>query len=96
MSRYPLQGVFTFSVVSYKPVTYMEYEYPWWGEVIGICMALSVMLVIPIYAIYIFIATPGSFRHVSRHDDIEMLSTLLAICEGNPPVTGGFHSQMGQ
>ena len=22
--------------------------------------------------------------------DIEMLSTLLALCEGNPPVTGGF------
>ena len=24
---------------------------------------------------------------------MEMLSTLLALCEGNPPVTGGFPSQ---
>ena len=28
-----------------------------------------------------------------RHD-IEIHSTLLALCEGNPPVTGGFPSQM--
>ena len=26
---------------------------------------------------------------------METLSWLLALCEGNPPVTGGFHSQMG-
>ena len=27
------------------------------------------------------------------HDDMETLSALLALCEGNPPVTGGFPSQ---
>ena len=28
------------------------------------------------------------------HGDImKMLATLLALCEGNPPVAGGFHSQ---
>ena len=27
------------------------------------------------------------------HHDMEMLSTLLALCEGNPPVIGGFPSQ---
>ena len=28
-----------------------------------------------------------------RRHDMEMLSALLALCEGNPPVTGGFPSQ---
>ena len=27
------------------------------------------------------------------HHDTETLSTLLALCEGNPPMTGGFPSQ---
>ena len=27
------------------------------------------------------------------HHDMVMLSSLLALCEGNPPVTGGFPSQ---
>ena len=27
------------------------------------------------------------------HDDVETFSALLAFCEGNPPVTGGFPSQ---
>ena len=27
------------------------------------------------------------------HHDMETLSLLLALCEGNPPVTGGFPSQ---
>ena len=26
-------------------------------------------------------------------NDMGMLSAFLALCEGNPPVTGGFHSQ---
>ena len=30
-----------------------------------------------------------------RHD-LETLVALLALCEGNPPVTGGFPSQSGQ
>ena len=30
-----------------------------------------------------------------RHH-METLSALLALCEGNAPVTGGFHSQKGQ
>ena len=27
------------------------------------------------------------------HHDMDTLSTLLALCDGNPPVTGGFPSQ---
>ena len=35
------------------------------------------------------IVCPPWWRH-----PMETFSALLALCEGNPPVTGGFHSQM--
>ncbi|CAG2108127.1 unnamed protein product [Medioppia subpectinata] len=54
-------GVFIFSLVQYKPLKYMDYEYPWWGQMIGWFLALSSMLCIPVYAIYIYFNTPGDF-----------------------------------
>lgn len=58
------QGVFIFSLVKYKRITYMDYEYPWWGDLIGWFMALSSILVMPGYAIYLFLVTPGTFQEV--------------------------------
>jgi len=53
-----------YSVVKYEPLVYMNYRYPAWGEGIGLMMALSSIIVIPIYAIYLFIVTPGNVRQV--------------------------------
>ena len=58
--------MFIFSVAQYQPLTYMDYRYPQWGEAIGWMMALSSILVIPGYAIYIFAVTPGTLRQVCR------------------------------
>ena len=60
-----VQGVFVFSVVKYEPLVYMNYRYPAWGEGIGWLMALSSIVVIPAYAVYLFIVTPGNLRQVS-------------------------------
>jgi solute carrier family 6 GABA transporter-like protein 1 len=54
-------GVFIFSLVQYQPLTYMNYEYPWWGQLIGWFLALSSMLCIPGYAIYKYLNTTGDF-----------------------------------
>ena len=59
-----VQGVFVFSVVQYEPLVYMNYRYPAWGEGIGWMMALSSIIVIPGYAIYLLIVTPGNMRQV--------------------------------
>ncbi|KAG1660071.1 Sodium- and chloride-dependent GABA transporter 1 [Nymphon striatum] len=56
-------GVFLYALVQYKTLKYVDYTYPWWGELIGWLMALSSMLVPPIYAIFKFAFTPGTFRH---------------------------------
>jgi len=55
-------GIFIFYVVQYEPLVYMNYRYPWWGEVIGWCMTMSSVLVIPGYAIFIFFKTKGTWR----------------------------------
>lgn len=58
------QGVFIFYIVKSEPVKYLKYEYPPWAHGIGGLMALSSVGLIPIYMIYLFIVTPGSFREV--------------------------------
>lgn len=60
-----VQGIFLFSLVNYKPVTYNKtYEYPSWAVFIGWCMALSSMLCIPVYFVYQLLVTPGNLRQV--------------------------------
>ncbi|KAF7490813.1 Sodium- and chloride-dependent GABA transporter 1 [Sarcoptes scabiei] len=54
--------VFCFSLYQYKPLKYMNYEYPWWGQAIGWFLALSSMVCIPGYAVYLYCVTPGTFN----------------------------------
>uniref|UniRef100_H2ZHH4 Transporter n=1 Tax=Ciona savignyi TaxID=51511 RepID=H2ZHH4_CIOSA len=55
------EGIFIFVLISHKPLTYNRtYEYPWWGLLIGWCLALSSMLCIPVVAAYQLITAPGS------------------------------------
>jgi solute carrier family 6 GABA transporter-like protein 1 len=57
-------SVAAYSLIKYEPFKYKSYVYPWWGELIGWLMALSSMGVIPIYAVYKIIITPGTLREV--------------------------------
>lgn len=59
------QGIFFFHLMNYKPLTYNNvYVYPWWGEVIGWCLALSSMLCIPVSVLYKLFRAKGSFKQV--------------------------------
>uniref|UniRef100_A0A671QKY2 Transporter n=1 Tax=Sinocyclocheilus anshuiensis TaxID=1608454 RepID=A0A671QKY2_9TELE len=58
-------GIFLFHLLNYKPLTYNNvYVYPWWGEVIGWCLALSSMLCIPVSLLYKLAGAKGTFREV--------------------------------
>uniref|UniRef100_A0A665TX68 Transporter n=1 Tax=Echeneis naucrates TaxID=173247 RepID=A0A665TX68_ECHNA len=61
-------GIFLFHLVNYKPLTYNNvYVYPWWGEVIGWCLALSSMLCIPVSLLYKLFRAKGTFKERWTH-----------------------------
>uniref|UniRef100_A0A8C5G9V9 Sodium- and chloride-dependent creatine transporter 1-like n=1 Tax=Gouania willdenowi TaxID=441366 RepID=A0A8C5G9V9_GOUWI len=61
-------GIFVFHLVNYKPLTYnTDYVYPWWGEAVGWCLALSSMLCIPVSIVYFLFRARGTFRERWDH-----------------------------
>uniref|UniRef100_A0A8C5WII2 Solute carrier family 6 member 2 n=1 Tax=Leptobrachium leishanense TaxID=445787 RepID=A0A8C5WII2_9ANUR len=50
------------SITTYKPLTYDEYKFPSWANQTGWAVALSSMLLVPIYTIYKFLTVQGSFK----------------------------------
>lgn len=66
-------GVFIFNIVQWTPIKYLDYEFPWWAHCFGWFTALSSMLCIPGYAIWLWQKTPGDaidkLRLIVRIDD---------------------------
>lgn len=71
-------GVFLFNMIQWTPIKYLSYEYPLWSHCFGWFTALSSMLVIPGYMIWLWCKTPGDFKTKMRllvriDDDIATL-----------------------
>ncbi|CAH4036668.1 sodium- and chloride-dependent GABA transporter 1 [Pieris brassicae] len=69
-------SVFIFNLVQWTPIKYMTYEYPWWSHAFGWFTALSSMLCIPGYMIYLWRVTPGT--------PMEKFHTIVRIPEDVP------------
>ncbi|CAH0697627.1 unnamed protein product [Spodoptera exigua] len=75
-------SVFIFNLVQWKPIKYMNYEYPWWSHAFGWFTALSSMLCIPGYMVYLWRVTPGTWQEkfnkiVRIPEDVPSLRTKM-------------------
>ncbi|XP_077996327.1 sodium-dependent serotonin transporter-like [Glandiceps talaboti] len=50
------------TIITWRPLEFQGYIYPTWSIGIGWLMALSSIILIPIYAVYRIIITPGTFK----------------------------------
>jgi len=67
-------------MVKFEPLVYNKtYVYPAWGTAIGFILAASSMILIPLYAVYRLIITPGTVSEVSRLLDV-FLSEHCVLC----------------
>uniref|UniRef100_A0A1B6MBJ9 Transporter n=1 Tax=Graphocephala atropunctata TaxID=36148 RepID=A0A1B6MBJ9_9HEMI len=56
-----LMFIIVFGLLGYEPLTYDNYVYPQWANVIGWMIACSSVLMIPLVAVIQIIITPGTF-----------------------------------
>jgi len=73
-------GVFCFKLFTWKNVVYQGYHYPWWAHAVGYFMAGSSMICIPVYAIWLWYTTQGTWRE--KMDTI--VSPTLDLAEIRP------------
>lgn len=53
------------SFATFNPPNYGSYMFPQWANLVGWCLAMSSMTMVPLYAIYKFCTLPGRFCDVS-------------------------------
>ncbi|XP_051577523.1 sodium-dependent dopamine transporter-like [Myxocyprinus asiaticus] len=49
------------SFATFNPPKYGSYYFPTWANMVGWCLSISSMIMVPLYAIYKFCSLPGSF-----------------------------------
>jgi solute carrier family 6 GABA transporter-like protein 1 len=69
--------VFVFSLVQYERPKYLNYTFPLWGELLGWALALSSMLAIPVYMLWLIVRSitrpTEDQRHLSFKEKIKPL-----------------------
>uniref|UniRef100_A0AAG5DWK7 Uncharacterized protein n=1 Tax=Anopheles atroparvus TaxID=41427 RepID=A0AAG5DWK7_ANOAO len=82
------RGVFFFNIVQWTPIKYLGYSYPLWAHAFGWFTALSSMLCIPGYMIWLWRNTPGDrankIRLIVRIEDSvsQLRERMRADAEG--------------
>ncbi|UXI17102.1 brefeldin A-inhibited guanine nucleotide-exchange protein 1 [Sarcoptes scabiei] len=62
MAPFFIMFIIIYGLISYEPLSYYDYEYPIWINYLGLAVASSSVLCIPITAIWLLFKTPGTFK----------------------------------
>uniref|UniRef100_A0A8C4FGU8 Transporter n=1 Tax=Dicentrarchus labrax TaxID=13489 RepID=A0A8C4FGU8_DICLA len=65
------------SFATFNPPNYGTYMFPPWANMVGWCLAISSMSMVPLYAIYKLCTLPGKFCDVSQSYDLVRANVLL-------------------
>nr|XP_057923560.1 sodium- and chloride-dependent GABA transporter 2-like isoform X1 [Doryrhamphus excisus] len=72
-------GVLCFFIGRFTSLKYNNtYQYPWWGHVLGLLLALSSIVMVPLWALYSVATTPGSL--------VQRLRVLMTPADGSKSV----------
>ncbi|KAM7400945.1 hypothetical protein PAMA_005237 [Pampus argenteus] len=84
MAPFVLTVTLLFSLFKLTPLTYNNtYKFPMWSYAIGICFALSSVIVAPLWVVYIMSVTPGTIKQ-----RLKTLCTPAAdLCNRSPKRT---------
>ncbi|KAH0561712.1 sodium-dependent dopamine transporter [Cotesia glomerata] len=84
--------IIVYGLMGYEPLTYDEYTYPLWANIIGWIIASSSVAMIPGMAIYKIIITPGTFCQRikilttpwrdTQQQTVTMRSTVSSVANG--------------
>lgn len=82
-----LMFIIVYGLMGYEPLTYEDYVYPVWANVLGWLIATSSIAMIPGIAIYKIIVTPGSFVQrmkilTTPWRDTQQRSDLSSVANG--------------
>ncbi|XP_056643755.1 sodium-dependent dopamine transporter [Diorhabda sublineata] len=83
--------IIVYGLLGYEPLTYENYVYPGWANILGWVIAGSSVLMIPIVGLYKFIVTPGSF--LMR---IRILTTPWRDTQRTPQINGVIQTESQQ
>jgi hypothetical protein len=67
---YSFQFIIVYGLIGYEPLTYEDYQYPLWANVLGWGIAGSSVLMIPGVALFKIITTPGTLSEVQNRQII--------------------------
>lgn len=67
--------------MGYEPLTYEDYVYPLWANVLGWLISSSSIAMIPGVAIYKILTTPGTFVQVSTNQRLSLPTIPSFSCD---------------